>query len=129
MDSSFSASSDAMEISSSSSSHFSYLSYPSSYGGSTPEYNLAAVAESCARRYEALAPEWWDERDWVSSGESEDESLTDGEDDLQFLVDGELEEETDDARFSGEGAISSEEEEEMEDDPPSVEYPPMKRFR
>jgi hypothetical protein len=129
MDSSSSASSDAMEISSSSSSHFSYLSYPSSYGGSTPEYDLAAVAEANARRYEALAPEWWDERDWVSSGESEDEPLTDGEDDLRFLVDGALVEESDDDRFSWDGDLSSDEEEEMEDDTSSIEYPPVKRFR
>src|SRR3954462_11432588 len=129
MDSSSSASSDAMEISSSSSSHFSYLSYPSAYGGSTPEYELAAVAEANARRYEALAPEWWDERDWVSSGESEDEPLTDGEDDLQFLVDGVLVEESDDDRFSWDGDLSSDEEEEMEDDTSSIEYPPVKRFR
>src|SRR4051812_19086532 len=90
------SSSDAMETSSSSSSHFSYLSYPSSYSGSTPEYDLAAVAEANARRYEALAPEWWEERDWVSSDESEDEPLTDGADDLQFLVAGALMEESDD---------------------------------
>src|SRR3954468_7096691 len=129
MDSSSSASSEAMESSSSSSSCFSYISYPSSYGGTTPEYDLTAVAESCARRYEALAPEWWDERDWVSSGESEDESLTDGEDDLQFLVDGELEGERDGARSPGEEDIPSDKEKEGEHGPPSGEYPPMKRFR
>src|SRR3954469_10278908 len=108
---------------SSSSSCSSVLSFQSSFsGGSTPEYDLTTA-------YEARAPLWWDERDWDSSGESEDESLTDGEDDLQFLVDGELEEESDDDRFSWEGDISSDEEEEVEDDPSSVESPPMKRFR
>nr|XP_051207037.1 uncharacterized mitochondrial protein AtMg00810-like [Lolium perenne] len=39
--------------------------------------------------YEALAPEWWDERDWVfTDGSDDDASLTDGKDNLQFLVDG-----------------------------------------
>ena len=47
--------------------------------------------------YEALAPLWWDERDFDFNVKSEDEaSLTDGEEDLQFLVDGELEEESGD---------------------------------
>src|SRR3954467_3379362 len=111
---------------SSSSSCSSVLSFQSSFsGGSTPEYDPTTA-------YEALAPLWWDERDWYSWGstdESEDESLTDGEDDLQFLVAGELEAESDDARFSGDGDISSDEEEEVEDDPSSEEYPPVKRFR
>src|SRR3954464_5347965 len=107
---------------SSSSSGFSYVSYPSSYGGSTPEYDLTTA-------YEARAPLWWDERDWDSTDESEDESLTNGEDNLQFLVDGELEEESDDDRFSWDGDISSDEEEEVEDGTSSVESPPMKRFR
>src|SRR4051812_30440799 len=129
MDSSSYASSEAMESSSSSSSCFSYISYPSSYGGTTPEYDLAAVAEACARRYEAITPEWWDERDWDSSGESEDESLTDGEDDLQFLVDGALEVERDADRFSWDGDIPSDEEAAVEDDTSPVAYPPTRRFR
>ncbi|XP_071683553.1 uncharacterized protein [Lolium perenne] len=37
--------------------------------------------------YEALAPEWWDERDWVfTDGSEDDASLTDREDNLQFLA-------------------------------------------
>ncbi|XP_071674322.1 uncharacterized protein [Lolium perenne] len=37
--------------------------------------------------YEALAPEWWDERDWAFTDESEDDaSLTDGEDNLHLLA-------------------------------------------
>src|SRR3954466_14701972 len=109
---------------SSSSSCSSVLSFQSSFsGGSTPEYDPTTA-------YEALAPLWWDERDWNSTDESEDdESLTDGEDDLHFLVDGELEEESDDDRFSWDGDISSDEEEEAEDDTSSDEYPPVKRFR
>ena len=81
--------------------------------------------------YEALAPQYWDARDWDSSIESEDdEPLTDGEDDLQFLVDGELEAESDDDLFSWEADISSDEEdEEAEEDSTSEEYPPAKRFR
>src|SRR4051812_15594378 len=109
---------------SSSSSRSSVLSFHSSFSrGSTPEYDPTTA-------YEALAPLWWDERDWNSTVESgDDESLTDGEDNLQFLVDGELEEESDDDLFSWEGDISSDEEEEAEDDTSSDEYPPVKRFR
>ena len=70
----------------------------------TPEYDPIAA-------YEALAPLWWDEQDWDFAAEPEDdESLTDGEDNLQFLVDGELEEESDDDGFSWDGFTSSDEE-------------------
>ena len=47
----------------------------------------------------------------------------------QFLVDGELEEESDDDAFSWGKDISSDEEDETEDDTSSDEYPPVKRFR
>jgi hypothetical protein len=81
------------------------------------------------RAYEARAPEWWDERDWdFTIGSEDEESLTDGEDNLQFLVDGEWEEESDDDLFSWCDFSSSDEEEEAEDDS-SNEYPPAKRFR
>jgi hypothetical protein len=83
--------------------------------------------------HNALAPLWWDEVDWdfsVRSEASEDEaSLTDGEDDLQFLADGELEEESADDAFSWDGYSSSEEEAGTEDETSSGEYPPVKRFR
>jgi hypothetical protein len=84
--------------------------------------------------YNALAPEWWDEAEWdysVRSEASEDEaSLTDGEADLQFLADGELEEESADDAFSwGEDLSPSEEEAGTEDETSSGEYPPTKRFR
>src|SRR3954464_7808323 len=107
----------------SSSSCSSVLSFQSSFsGGSMPEYDPKTA-------YEALAPLWWDEWEWDSSSESEEEPMTDGEDDLQFLVDGELEEESDDDLFSWDGDVSSDGEEEMEEDTSSEEYPPVKRFR
>ncbi|KAK1603041.1 hypothetical protein QYE76_037673, partial [Lolium multiflorum] len=77
-------------------------------------------------------PEYWDARDWDFSNESEDdEPLTDGEEDLQFLVDGELEAPSDDDLFPWEGSFSSDEEEEEEEDADdSLEgYPPAKRLR
>jgi ribonuclease E len=83
--------------------------------------------------HNALAPLWWDEADWdfsVRSEASEDEaSLTDGEDDLQFLADGELEGESADDAFSWDGYSSPEEAAGSEDETSSGEYPPVKRFR
>ena len=110
--------------SSSDSSYFSYLSSsPSSELEYGPEYDEIAA-------YEALAPLWWDDNDWDFSVWSEDgESLTDGEDNLQFLVDGELEPDSDDDRFTWDGFSSPDEEEEEEDYTSSEEYPPVKRFR
>ncbi|KAK1677452.1 hypothetical protein QYE76_038300 [Lolium multiflorum] len=108
----------------SSSSYSSGLSSQSSSSREpTPEYDPIAA-------YEARAPLWWDEADWDFAVRSEDdESLTDGEDNFQFLVDGELEEESDDNTFSWGEDISSDEEDEAEDDTSSDEYPPAKRFR
>jgi hypothetical protein len=55
----------------------------------TPEFNSEAAHEACA-------PLHWDAEEWDFSAWSEDdESLTDGED-LQFLLDGELEDDDDD---------------------------------
>ena len=109
---------------SSSSSCSSGLSYQSSSSReSTPEFDVAAM-------HNAIAPPWWDEADWDLNAQSEDdEPKTDGEEDLQFLVDGALEEESDDDAVSWGEDISSDEEEEPEDDTSSDEYPPMKRFR
>ncbi|KAK1691784.1 hypothetical protein QYE76_008481 [Lolium multiflorum] len=102
--------------SSSASSGLSFQSSPSREP--TPEYDPTAA-------YEALAPPHWDEADWDFSVWSEDdESLTDGEDDLQFLVNGELEEESDDDAFYWGEDISSDEEDEAEEDTSSDEYPP-----
>jgi hypothetical protein len=57
--------------------------------------------------YEACAPMHWDALEWDFWAWSEgDESLTDGED-LQFLLDGELEDEDDDDDVSWEGRDSS----------------------
>jgi hypothetical protein len=86
--------------------------------------------------YNQRAPEWWDFAEWdfsVQTEESGDEaSLTEGEADLQFLVDGELEEESaDDAISWGEDLSPTEDEAEAdsEDKTSSDEYPPTKRFR
>jgi hypothetical protein len=66
----------------------------------TPEFDSKAA-------YEACAPLHWDAEEWDFSAWSEDdESLTDGED-LQFLPDGELEDEDDDNDVSWEGHNSS----------------------
>ena len=110
--------------SSSSSSASSGLSFQSpSSRELTPEFEVAAM-------HDVIAPLWWDEADWDFDAQSEDdESQTDGEDNLQFLVDGELAEESDDDLFSWDGDTSSDEEEEPEDDTSSDEYPPTKRFR
>src|SRR3954464_8704390 len=79
--------------------------------------------------YNTLAPQWWDERGWAFAVWLEDDaSLTDGEESLQFLVDGELEANSDDA-WSWDGVESSDEKEESEEDTSSDEYPPTKRFR
>jgi hypothetical protein len=107
--------------SSSSSSGLSFQSYSSREP--TLEYDPIAA-------YEALAPLHWDEADWdFAVGSEDDESLTAGEDNLQFLVNGELEEESDDDAFSWGEGISSDEEDVTEDDTSSNEYPPAKRFR
>jgi hypothetical protein len=77
----------------------------------TPEFDSKAA-------YEACAPLHWDVEEWDFWAWSEDnESLTDGED-LQFLLDGELEDEDDDDDMSWEGHDSSSEE---EDDDESTE--------
>jgi hypothetical protein len=60
--------------------------------------------------YEACAPLHWDTEEsdfWAWS--EDDESLTDGED-LQFLLDGELEDEDDDVSWEGHDSSSEEEE-------------------
>jgi hypothetical protein len=71
--------------------------------------------------YEACAPLHWDAEEWDFWAWSEDDdSLTDGED-LQFLLDGELEDEDDDNDVSWEGHDSSSEE---DDDDESTEEDP-----
>jgi hypothetical protein len=62
----------------------------------TPEFDSKAA-------YEACAPLHWDTEEWdFWVWLEDDESLTDGED-LQFLLDGELEDEDDDDDVSWEG--------------------------
>jgi hypothetical protein len=74
--------------------------------------------------YEACAPLHWDAEEWEFwAWLEDDESLTDGED-LQFLLDGELEDEDDDDDVSWEGHDSSLEE---EDDDESTAEDPMAR--
>jgi hypothetical protein len=74
--------------------------------------------------YEACAPLHWDAEEWDFWAWSEDdESLTDSKD-LQFLLDGELEDEDDDDDVSWEGHDSSSEE---EDDDELIKEDPMAR--
>jgi hypothetical protein len=80
----------------------------------TPEFDSKAA-------YEACAPLHWDTEEWdFWAWLEDDESLTDGED-LQFLLDGELEDEDDNDDVSWEGHDSSLEE---EDDDESTEEDP-----
>jgi hypothetical protein len=80
----------------------------------TPEFDSKAA-------YEACTPLHWDVEEWdFWTWSEDDESLTDGED-LQFLLDGELEDEDNDNDVSWEGHDSSSEEEDdnelIEEDP------------
>jgi hypothetical protein len=71
--------------------------------------------------HEACAPLHWDAEEWDFRAWSEDdESLTDGED-LQFLLNGEMEDEDDDDNESWDGYDSSSE----DDDDESTEEDPM----
>jgi hypothetical protein len=84
-----------------------------------PEFDSGAAHEACA-------PLHWDAEEWDFRAWSEDdESLTDGED-LQFLLDGELEDEDDDDDESWDGYDSSSEEE--EDDESNEEDPTVGSF-
>jgi hypothetical protein len=85
----------------------------------TPEFNSGAAHGACA-------PLHWDAEEWDFRAWSEDdESLTDGED-LQFPLDGELEDEDDDDDESWDGYDSSSEEE--EDDESTEEDPTAGSF-
>jgi hypothetical protein len=77
----------------------------------TPEFDSKAANEACT-------PLHWDAWEWdFWAWSKDDESLTDDED-LQFILDGELEDEDDDNDVSWEGHDSSSEE---EDDDKSTE--------
>jgi hypothetical protein len=109
----------------SSSSSSSVFSDSSPSREPTPEWGSLAA-------HDILAPTTWDKEEHDSSIWSEDDkSLTDGEGDLQFLIDGEEEAESEDDRFSWDDFTSSEEEAEEDDyDDDSLEgYPPAKRLR
>jgi hypothetical protein len=92
-------------MASSSSNSFNSSTASESSRDMTPEFDSGAAHEACA-------PLHWDAEEWDFWAWSEDdESLTDGED-LQFLLDGELEDEDDDDDESWDGYDSSSREEE-----------------
>jgi hypothetical protein len=100
-------------IASSSSNSFNSSTTSESSREMTPEFNSKAAHEACA-------PLHWDAEEWDFWAWLEDsESLTDGED-LQFLLDGELEDEDDDDDGSWDGYDSSSE----DDDDKSTEEDP-----
>jgi hypothetical protein len=69
----------------------------SSNSSTKPETSWEMTLEFDSKAaYEACTPLHWDAEEWdFWAGSEDDESLTDGED-LQFLLDGELEDEDDD---------------------------------
>jgi hypothetical protein len=71
--------------------------------------------------HEAYAPLHWDAEEWDFRAWSEDdESLTDGED-LQFLLDGELEDEDDDESWDGyDSSLEEEEDDESTKEDPTA---------
>jgi hypothetical protein len=100
-------------MASSSSNSFSYSTASESSWEMTPEFDSEVA-------HEAYTPLHWDAEEWDFKAWSEyDESLIDGED-LQFLLDGELEDEDDDNDESWDGYNSSSEDdndESTEEDP------------
>jgi hypothetical protein len=101
-------------MASASSNSFNSFTASESSWEMTPEFDSEAAHEACA-------PLHWDAEEWNFRAWSEDdESLTDGED-LQFLLDGELEDEDndDDEYWDGYDPSSEEEEdnESTEEDP------------
>jgi hypothetical protein len=100
-------------MASSSSNSFNSSTASESSWEMTPKFNSGAAHEACA-------PLHWDAEEWDFWAWSvEDESLTDGED-LQFLLNGELEDKDDDDDESWDGYSSSE-----DDDDVSTEEAPM----
>ena len=103
---------------------------------------MSSSSSSSASSGISFQSEHWDDEEWdftvrvndnlllTAVGSDDDLSMTDGEADLRFLVDGELEGESEDDLYSWASFTSyDEEEEEEEDDSSSDEYPPAKRFR
>jgi hypothetical protein len=106
-------------MASSSSNSFNSSTASESSREMTPEFDSRAAHVACA-------PLHWDVEEWDFGAWSEDdESLTDGED-LQFLLDGELEDEDDDNDESWDGYNSSSEE--GEDDESTEEDPMVGSF-
>src|SRR4051812_17119337 len=114
-------------MASSSSSKSSGLSFQSSNTMSdrepTPEHPPMAA-------YEALAPQWWDERDWDFAAWSEDDEPRPGGGGApHFLSGGERGGESADAAVSGGEDIEPPKRgEEGEQPPPPDKSPPVKRF-
>jgi hypothetical protein len=80
--------------------------------------------------HDILAPTTWDSEEHDSPIWSEDDSsLTDREGNLQFLVEGEEEAESEDDCFSWNDFTSSDESSEEDDDDSLEGYPPAKRLR
>jgi hypothetical protein len=99
-------------MASSSSNSFNSFTASESSREMTPEFDSEAAHEACD-------PLHWDAEKWDFRAWSEDdESLIDGED-LQFLLDGELEDEDDDESWDGYDPSPEEEEddESTEEDP------------
>jgi hypothetical protein len=96
---------------SSSSNSFNSSTASESSRKMTPEFNSRATHEVCA-------PLHWDAEEWDFWAWSEDdESLTDGEE-LQFLLDGELEDEdNDDESWDGHDSSEDDDDESTEEDP------------
>jgi hypothetical protein len=100
-------------MASSSSNSFSSSTASESSRETTPKFDSEAT-------HEAYATLHWDAEEWdFRAWSKDDESLTDGED-LQFLLNGELEEEDDDDDESWDGYVSSSE----DDDDESTEEDP-----
>jgi hypothetical protein len=105
-------------MASSSSNSFNSSTASESSREMTPKFDSEAAHEACA-------PLHWDVEEWDFSARSKDnESLTDGED-LQFLLDGELEDEDDDDESWDVYDSSSKEE---EDDESTKEDPMIGSF-
>jgi hypothetical protein len=97
-----------------------FSSSDSSNSSTEPETSQEMTLEFDSKAaYEACAPLHWDTEEWnFWASSDDDEPLTDGED-LQFLLDGELEDEDDDVSWEGDDSSSKEEEddESTEEDP------------
>jgi hypothetical protein len=103
-------------MASSSSNSFNSSTASESSREMTPEFDCEAAHEACT-------PLHWDAEEWDFRASSEDdESLTNGKD-LQFLLDGELEDEDDDDDESWDGydpSLKEEEDDESTEEDPTT---------